>query len=34
MEEDIDKSDIIFVKNYNVEKQGLSLKDSESDRAE
>jgi len=34
MEDDISKSEIIFVDNYYVEQQGLSLKDSEVDREE
>jgi len=34
MEEDITKSDLIYVKNYDIVQQGLSLKDSEEDREE
>jgi len=34
MEDDISKSEVIFVDNYYVEQQGLSLKDSKVDREE
>jgi len=34
MEEDITKSDLIYVMNYDIVQQGLSLKDSEEDREE